>query len=73
MANLANIDPLLKEIINLQSGKTSAALLEDYNYFINGYELLKSGKFDAAEVEFNKIPADSKFQQIVTNLKHFKG
>ena len=71
LANLANIDPLLKEIINLQSGKTSTALLEDYNYFINGYELLKSGKFDAAEVEFNKISADSDFKELVQNLKHY--
>ena len=69
----SNIDPLLKEIINLQSGKLSGALLEDYGYFINGYELLKSGKFDAAEVEFNKIPADSPFKQMVVNLKHYNG
>ena len=69
----SNIDPLLKEIINLQNGKQSAVLLEDYNNFINGYELLKSGKFDAAEVEFNKIPADSPFKQMVVNLKHYNG
>ena len=68
----SNIDPLLKEIINLQNGK-QGALLEDYNSFINGYELLKSGKFDAAEVEFNKIPADSPFKQMVVNLKHYNG
>ena len=68
----SNIDPLLKEIINLQNGK-QGALLEDYNNFINGYELLKSGKFDAAEVEFNKIPADSPFKQMVVNLKHYNG
>ena len=68
----SNIDPLLKEIINLQNGK-QGLLLEDYNNFINGYELLKSGKFDAAEVEFNKIPADSPFQQMVVNLKHYNG
>ena len=73
LANLANLDPLLKEIINLQNGKPSGALLEDYNNFMNGYELLKSGKFDAAQVEFNKISADSKFKEIVTNLKHYKG
>ena len=72
LANLSNIDPLLKEIINLQNGK-QGALLEDYNSFINGYELLKSGKFDAAEVEFNKIPADSPFKQMVVNLKHYNG
>ena len=71
LANLANIDPLLKEIINLQSGKLSGALLEDYGYFINGYELLKSGKFDAAEIEFNKISADSDFHELVQNLKHY--
>ena len=70
LANLANIDPLLKEIINLQSGK-QGVLLEDYNNFINGYELLKSGKFDAAEVEFNKISADSDFKELVQNLKHY--
>lgn len=68
----SNIDPLLKEIINLQNGK-QGLLLEDYNNFINGYELLKSGKFDAAEVEFNKIPADSPFKQMVVNLKHYNG
>ncbi|MBQ9292406.1 MAG: hypothetical protein IJ211_03965 [Campylobacter sp.] len=68
----SNIDPLLKEIINLQNGK-QGVLLEDYNSFINGYELLKSGKFDAAEVEFNKIPADSPFKQMVVNLKHYNG
>ncbi|MBR4140729.1 MAG: hypothetical protein IKR42_02990 [Campylobacter sp.] len=68
----SNIDPLLKEIINLQNGK-QGVLLEDYNNFINGYELLKSGKFDAAEVEFNKIPADSPFKQMVVNLKHYNG
>ena len=68
----SNIDPLLKEIINLQNGK-QGVLLEDYNSFINGYELLKSGKFDAAEVEFNKIPADSPFKQMVINLKHYNG
>ncbi|MBR2157594.1 MULTISPECIES: hypothetical protein [unclassified Campylobacter] len=72
LANLSNIDPLLKEIINLQNGK-QGVLLEDYNSFINGYELLKSGKFDAAEVEFNKIPADSPFKQMVVNLKHYNG
>ena len=72
LANLSNIDPLLKEIINLQNGK-QGVLLEDYNNFINGYELLKSGKFDAAEVEFNKIPADSPFKQMVVNLKHYNG
>ena len=68
----SNIDPLLKEIINLQNGK-QGVLLEDYNSFIKGYELLKSGKFDAAEVEFNKIPADSPFKQMVVNLKHYNG
>ncbi|MBO7475660.1 MAG: hypothetical protein J6T36_01860 [Campylobacter sp.] len=68
----SNIDPLLKEIINLQNGK-QGVLLEDYNSFINGYELLKSGKFDAAEVEFNKIPADSPFKQMVVNLKNYNG
>ena len=68
----SNIDPLLKEIINLQNGK-QGVLLEDYNSFINGYELLKSGKFDAAEVEFNKIPANSPFKQMVVNLKHYNG
>lgn len=73
LANLGGLDPLLKDIINLQNGKDGGVLLEDFRYFMNGYELLKSGKMDAAEVEFNKIPADSPFKTMVSNLKHYNG
>lgn len=67
------IDPLLKEILVNLKGQESAKILSNYNALIDGYELLKDGKTDAAKAEFAKIPLNSPLQQIAKNLEHYQG
>ncbi|ARR00571.1 hypothetical protein CSUIS_0756 [Campylobacter porcelli] len=68
-----DIDPLLKEILQNLKGNKSAKILSNYNYLIDGYELLKDGKIDEAKGEFAKIPLNSQLQPIVKNLEHYQG
>ena len=67
------IDPLLKEILVNLKGQESAKILSNYNALVDGYELLKDGKIDAAKAEFAKIPLNSPLQQIAKNLEHYQG
>lgn len=73
LANLSNLNPVLKEIINLQNGKSSGEMLGDYTLFINGYKLLKSGKLQEAKSEFEKISLDSQFKNIAQDLIRYNG
>lgn len=67
------IDPLLKEILVNLKGQESAKILSNYNALVDGYELLKDDKTDAAKAEFAKIPLNSPLQQIAKNLEHYQG
>ena len=67
------IDPLLKEILINLKGQKSAKILSNYNALVDGYELLKDGKIDAAKTEFAKIPLNSPLLPIAKNLEHYQG
>lgn len=67
------LDPILKEILNIETGKNSEILLSDYQNLLKGFELLKAGKIDAAKIEFNKIPTNSPLKSVAENLQHYNG
>ncbi|MCI6989802.1 MAG: hypothetical protein MR902_09720 [Campylobacter sp.] len=67
------IDPLLKEIINIQIPNQSSSVMNEYKNLLKGFELLKQNKVDEARVEFAKIPTTSTLNQIVKNLLHYHG
>ena len=73
LADTQGIDVMLKEIIKLQSGNSSGILLSDYDYLVKGYELLKEGKIEQANIELDKIPLNSPVRQIALALKHYGG
>ena len=73
LASLANLNPMLKEIINLQNGKQDGEILQNYSLLLNGYKLLKSGKTSEAKTEFDKIPMDSKFKNLANDLIRYNG
>lgn len=68
-----DIDPLLKEVLQNLKGHKSSKILSNYNALIDGYELLKDDKIDAAKSEFAKIPLNSPLQPIAKNLEHYQG
>lgn len=68
-----DIDPLLKDILQNLKGHKSAKILSNYNALVDGYELLKDDKIEAAKSEFAKIPLNSPLQSIVKNLEHYQG
>ena len=68
-----DIDPLLKEVLQNLKGHKSSKILSNYNALIDGYELLKDDKIDAAKSEFAKIPLNSPLQSIAKNLEHYQG
>ena len=67
------IDPLLKDIISFEAGEENSELMSSYAIILRGYELLKENKIKEANNEFNKIPANSKFTNIINHLRHFNG
>lgn len=71
IVNDEKLDPMLKNIINLQLGKSGGELLSDYETLLKGFELLKEGKLKDAKNEFDKIPFNSPLNQIAKNLKHY--
>jgi len=72
LANSQGIDPILKEIINFEATGSESQLMSAYGTFLKGHKLLKEGKIDQANNEFAKIPADSQFNSIINNLKHYQ-
>ena len=73
LSNQAGIDPLLKDIISFEAGEENSELMGSYAIVLRGYELLKENKIKEANNEFNKIPANSKFTNIINHLRHFNG
>lgn len=71
IVNDEKLDPMLKNIINLQLGKSGGELLSDYETLLKGFKLLKEGKQKDAKNEFDKIPFNSPLNQIAQNLKHY--
>lgn len=71
IVNDEKLDPMLKNIINLQLGKSGGELLSDYETLLKGFKLLKEGKLKDAKNEFDKIPFNSPLNQIAQNLKHY--
>ncbi|SUW85673.1 hypothetical protein [Campylobacter hominis] len=71
IVNDKKLDPMLKNIINLQLGKSGGELLSDYETLLKGFKLLKEGKLKDAKNEFDKIPFNSPLNQIAQNLKHY--
>lgn len=71
IVNDKKLDPMLKNIINLQLGKSGGELLSDYETLLKGFKLLKEGKLKDAKNEFDKIPFNSPLNQIAKNLKHY--
>lgn len=67
------IDPLLKEIINIQIPNQPSSVMNEYKNLLKGFELLKQDKIEEAKVEFAKIPTTSTLNQIVKNLLHYHG
>lgn len=73
LANLDDIDPVLKDIIGFSARKDSGELMDSYISFMKGYGYLKEGKIDEANSEFVKIPPNSPLGDIVRNLRHYNG
>lgn len=68
----SSIDPLLKDIINYQL-KNKSELLANIQTLLKGYEQLKQGKKEEANVTFSKISLTSQLQEIVKQLNHYQG
>ena len=57
----------------LASKGENVALMGDYETLISGFKELKNAKFDAAKLEFSKIPENSSLKEISKNLEHYQG
>lgn len=65
-------DENLRQILLASKGE-NVALMGDYETLISGFKELKNAKFDAAKLEFSKIPENSSLKEISKNLEHYQG
>lgn len=65
-------DENLRQILLASKGE-NVSLMGDYETLIAGFKELKNTKFEAAKLEFSKIPENSNLKEISKNLEHYQG